>query len=374
MDELIRLRHELHRNPELSGKERATGKRIRFYLNRYRPDELFTGIAGEGMAAVFNAPEPGPTTLFRCDLDALPIHEAIRRPYSSTVPGVAHLCGHDGHMAMVSGLAESIKNNPLKKGRVILFYQPEEENGQGAEKSLNRLKELNLLPDYAFAIHNMPKYPLGSVVLPKNVFASASKGVIIKLIGKASHAAFPEMGINPALAISEIIQGLYGIANQKNFSDFVLLTIIHVRVGDIAFGTSPGFGEIMVTLRSVANDDMDTLYQKSVELARKIGTSHKLAVEISVADDFPATVCNPDVIETVRKIAIEQNRTIAELDKPNRWSEDFAHFTLTKPSVIFGLGIGEDKPELHSPEYDFPDEAIEHGVQILDAIINKYNR
>ncbi len=130
----------------------------------------------------------------------------------------------------------------------------------------------------------------------------------------------------------------------------------------------------MVTLRSVANDDMDTLYQKSVELARKIGTSHKLAVEISVADDFPATVCNPDVIETVRKIAIEQNRTIAELDKPNRWSEDFAHFTLTKPSVIFGLGIGEDKPELHSPEYDFPDEAIEHGVQILDAIINKYNR
>ena len=80
MEELVRLRQELHRYPELSGKERGTGKRIRFYLNRYRPSELFTAIGGEGMAAVYNAPEPGPTLLFRCDMDALPIDEAIRRP------------------------------------------------------------------------------------------------------------------------------------------------------------------------------------------------------------------------------------------------------------------------------------------------------
>ena len=70
MDELIRFRQELHRNPELSGNERATAKRIRFFLNRYRPKELITGIAGEGMAAVYHGSEPGPTVLFRCDLDA----------------------------------------------------------------------------------------------------------------------------------------------------------------------------------------------------------------------------------------------------------------------------------------------------------------
>lgn len=374
MDELIRLRQELHRNPELSGRERATGKRIRFYLNRYKPDELYTGIAGEGMAAVFNAPKPGPTLLFRCDLDALPIHEAIPRPYSSVVHGVAHACGHDGHMTIISGLASSIKDNPLKKGRVILFYQPEEENGRGAKKSIPKLKQLNLIPDYAFAIHNMPKYPLGSVILPNNVFASASKGVVIRLFGKESHAAYPETGINPALAISNIIQGLHNLANKHKFSDFVLLTIIHVRVGEVAFGTSPGYGEVMVTLRSVADSDMEVLYKKTVELAHTIGEDHNLAVEISITDNFPAAVCDRKLIKTVREVGIEQNRVTYDLDKPNRWSDDFAHFTLSGPSIIFGLGIGEDLPELHSPEYDFPDEAIEHGINILDAIITKHNR
>lgn len=374
MDELTRLRQELHRNPEVSGKERATAKRIRFYLNRYKPDELFTGIAGEGMAAVFNAPKPGPTTLFRCDMDALPIHEAISKPYSSTEPGVAHLCGHDGHMAIVSGLASSIRENPITKGKVILFYQPEEENGQGAEKSIHRLTELNLMPDYAFAIHNMPKYPLGSIVLPNNVFASASKGVILKLFGKESHAAYPEMGINPALAIASIIQGLHNLTNDNKFSDFVLLTIIHVRLGEVAFGTSPGYGEIMVTLRSVADSDMNVLYKKSVELVQEIGATHELTVEVSITDSFPAALCDSKMIEMVRGVGLEQNRLIFNLDKPNRWSEDFAHFTLKGPSVIFGLGIGENSAELHSPDYDFPDEAIEHGVNILDAIITKHNR
>jgi amidohydrolase len=290
MDELIRLRHELHRNPELSGKERATGKRIRFFLNKYKPSDLFTGIAGEGMAAVYYGSEPGPTVLFRCDLDGLPIHETTKKPYSSIVPGVSHSCGHDGHMAIVSGMAAVLHNNPIKKGKIILFYQPEEENGRGAQKSIKRLKELNLYPDYAFAIHNMPKYPLGSIVLANNTFASASKGLIIKLIGKASHAAYPEEGINPSMAASEIIKGLNELTKQKIFSDFVLLTIIHIKVGEVAFGTSPGYGEIMVTLRSFDNADMEILSQKAIELSRSIGTKFGLMVETAVTDNFPAAV------------------------------------------------------------------------------------
>lgn len=374
MEELIRLRHELHRNPELSGRERATGKRIRFYLNRYRPNELYTGIAGEGMAAVFNGTEPGPTILFRCDLDALPIHEAIRRPYSSLVQGVSHACGHDGHMAIVSGLANKLNNNPIKRGRAVLFYQPEEENGQGAKKSIQRLKELNLYPDYAFAIHNIPKYPMGSAILAKHTFSSASKGVVIKLIGKESHAAFPEKGINPSLATSEIIKGLYELSNSTIFKNFVLLTIIHVRIGEIAFGTSPGYAEIMVTLRAFDDQDMIVLHQKVIEICKGIGVNHSLAIETSTTDDFPSAVCAPDLTSVVESIAKSQNRQVFSLDQPNRWSEDFSHFTSNGPSVIFGLGVGEDVSDLHSPDYDFPDKAIEHGLNILDTIITHYLR
>ena len=374
MEELVRLRQELHRYPELSGKERGTGKRIRFYLNRYRPSELFTAIGGEGMAAVYNAPEPGPTLLFRCDMDALPIDEAIRRPYSSTNPGVAHVCGHDGHMAIVSGLASKITLNPIKRGRVILFYQPEEENGQGAQKSIKRLKELNINPDYTFAIHNMPKHPLGSIVLAKHTFSSASKGLIIRLIGKESHAAYPEKGLNPAMAISEIIKGLNQLPSSKGYSEYVLLTIIHVRIGEVAFGTSPGYGEIMVTLRSFADSDMNTLTQKAIDLARSIGTNHGLAVETAITDDFPSAVCDSELTAIVERIAKKQNRKAITLEKPNRWSEDFAHFTLRGPSIIFGLGVGVEVPELHSPDYDFPDEAIEHGIEMFDAIITHLSR
>lgn len=374
MEELIRFRQELHRNPELSGKERATAKRIRFFLNRYKPDELFTGIAGEGMAAVYNSSQAGPTLLFRCDMDALPIHETLNLPYRSAVPGVAHVCGHDGHMAIVSGLSMLVKENPIKRGRVILFYQPEEENGQGARKSISRLKELNLLPDYAFAIHNMPKYPMGSLVLGRKSFSAASKGLIIKLIGKNSHAAYPEHGINPSLAVSEIVQGLHKVQASKDFTDFILITIIHIRVGDVAFGTSPGYGEIMLTLRAFDDGDMKNLSQKAIDLARKSGHKHSLAVETSFTDDFPAAVCDQKLTKMVEEIATAQSKKVIYMETPNRWSEDFSHFTTTTPSLLFGLGVGEDMPELHSPEYNFPDQALEHGLTIFDAIIDRMLR
>ena len=374
MEELIRLRHELHRNPELSGQERATSKRLRFYLNKYRPQELFTNIAGAGMAAVYNSPEPGPTLLFRCDLDALPIHESVPKPHSSIVPGVSHACGHDGHMVMVSGLALLLTQNPIKKGRVILFYQPSEENGLGARKSIERLKELNIYPDYAFALHNMPKHPLGSLIVAKDTFTAASKGLIIKLTGKNSHAAYPENGISPALAISEITQQLYNITNKESFSDFVLLTIIHIRLGEVAFGTSPGYGEIMITLRAFTDKDMEILSKQAIEISKTVGTNHSLMVETEITDDFPAAVSDTNLTTLLLAIAKEQNRHTVLIKEPNRWSEDFANFTHEGPAILFGLGIGEDAPDLHSPDYDFPDEVIDHGLQVFDAIITHYLR
>ena len=230
MEELIRLRHELHRNPELSGQERATAKRLRFFLSRYRPDELYSNIAGEGMAAVFNGNEDGPTILFRCDMDALPIEEKNDVKYKSNVPGVSHVCGHDGHMAIVSGLAVKFSEQPIERGKIILLYQPSEENGEGAKNSIERLKELDLIPNYAIALHNLPKHPFGSVIMGKYTFSAASKGLIINLTGRNSHAAYPERGLNPSVAVAEIIQLLNGLKENVNFKDFVLIKIGRAHV------------------------------------------------------------------------------------------------------------------------------------------------
>ncbi|NOU17601.1 MAG: amidohydrolase [Bacteroidales bacterium] len=370
MDEIINLRHELHRNPELSGNEKLTAKRIVQFLSNYKPDELYTDIAGSGVAAVYNGKEVGATLLFRCDMDALPVEEHNALPYKSMNNGVSHQCGHDGHMAMVSGLAKRLHENPIGKGRVVLFYQPEEENGKGAKESINELRELGLLTDFAFAIHNMPKYPFGSIVLGKYTFSAASKGVIIKLTGKNAHAAYPESGINPSEAVAEIIQVLNGVKYIKLFSEYILATIVHVQVGDVAFGTSPGYAEVMVTLRAFDKDHMRKLSDYAVSSTQNIAAKHKLEVDIQFTDEFPAADCNPELSNIVEVIAKKQSREVIFINQPNRWSEDFAHFTSALPSIIFGLGVGENHPDLHTNSYDFPDEIIPYGVELMEGIIN----
>ncbi|NVO08678.1 MAG: amidohydrolase [Bacteroidales bacterium] len=370
MNEIINLRHELHRNPELSGNEKLTAKRIVRFLLNYKPDELYADIAGSGVAAVYKGKEAGPTLLFRCDMDALPIEEYSAKSYKSLNDGVSHLCGHDGHMAMVSALAKGLHENPIGKGRVILFYQPEEENGRGAKESIDQIEELGLLPDFAFAIHNMPQYPFGSIILGKYTFSAASKGMIIRLTGKNSHAAYPENGINPSAAVAEIIQILNGVKYIKFFREYILVTIIHVRVGDVAFGTSPGYAEIMATLRAFDEEHMQKLSNYAVSSTKTIADKHKLTVDIQFTDEFPAAECNPELTHTVETIAKQQERDVIFINQPNRWSEDFAHFTLALPSVIVGLGVGENHPDLHTNTYDFPDEVIPHGVALMEGIIN----
>lgn len=374
MKEIIQLRHDLHKHPELSGNEIRTAKQLLEFLSKYNPNKIITHIGGNGIAAVYKGREYGPTLLFRCDMDALPIQETSDLAYKSSTDGVAHLCGHDGHMAMISGLVKKLHDEPLMRGRVILFYQPEEENGKGAKNCVKELIKLGLTPDYAFAIHNMPKYPMGSVILGQYAFSAASKGMTIKLLGKNSHAAYPENGISPTLAIAEIIQSFSDAKEAQSFNDFVLLTIVHIRLGDVAFGTSPGQAEVMVTLRAFNNLAIKTLTEFAESTTKAIAEKYHLKIEIGFSDEFPATECSKEVTEKIKGVAVSQNRNVIILKQPNRWSEDFAHFTANFPSVIFGIGAGADHSDLHTNTYDFPDEILSIGIDFMDAIIREFQK
>ncbi|MDZ7764991.1 MAG: amidohydrolase [Melioribacteraceae bacterium] len=209
--ELTQLRKELHKHPELSGEESDTAGRIVEYAKRYDPDEIITSLGGNGVAIVFNGEEKGKTILIRCDLDALPIEEENDFDHKSIEKNVSHKCGHDGHMAIVSGLIPLLAENKIKKGKVVLLYQPAEEIGQGAEWVINDDKFKELIPDYAFALHNLPKFNTGQVVVREKGFAAASKGLIVRLKGKTAHAGHPERGITPSPAVAELIQQLTSI-------------------------------------------------------------------------------------------------------------------------------------------------------------------
>jgi len=372
MDELRLLRHELHKNPELSNQESGTALRLKFFLSRYHPDELIQNVGGEGLLAVYNGSEPGPTVLFRADMDALPINEINKIPYSSSKSGVGHMCGHDGHMTILSGLAVQMHQSPPKRGRVLLLFQPAEETGEGAARALADIIRQGYSPDYAFALHNMPRHPLGSLLLSREVFAAASKGLVIKLIGHSSHAAEPEKGLSPALAVARIIEGLIHLSKTApGFEDYLLLTVIYAKLGEIAFGTTPGYAEVMATLRSFKNEDMTLLTSLSEEIIMKVADEQHLQVDISYVEEFPAAVNSAEAIAFVEKSANQASIPIVELVKPNGWSEDFAHFCLHCKSAIFGLGSGVDHPELHRPNYDFPDEIIEPGVNLYVGIVRQ---
>lgn len=364
--DVVRFRKTLHRYPELSGQERQTAGWIKARLEKHSPDNIVEGIGGQSLAAVYDSGKPGPSLLLRADIDALPIQETNDFSHKSQHDGVSHKCGHDGHAAILTGVAAVVAKNRPKKGRLILLFQAEEETGQGAEKIIKDPRFQDILPDMVFSLHNLPGFKKHEIILREGTFASASKGVIIRLTGKSSHAAHPELGKSPGPMLPDLISGLLNIPNQKEaFKDFNLITIIHVRLGEVAFGTNPGEGVVMATLRSFSNADMMVMTRKLENLVSDLSQHYNITPEISYTEVFPATRNNPANCEIVRKAAEETGATVHTISEPFRWSEDFGHFAVHFPSVLFGVGAGRKHPSLHQNDYDFPDEIIPTAISMF---------
>lgn len=369
--ETIKLRQEIHKHPEVSNDEYNTSERIMAYVKRFNPDEIIK-LGETGVAFAFNGKEKGKTVVFRSELDALPIKEKSGVEYMSVNDHIAHSCGHDGHMAILTGLTQKVSENRPKRGRVVMLFQPAEEVEQGARDVVENPKFIEIKPDYMFALHNVPGFEKHKIVLKNGSFASASKGMTIKLIGKTAHAAEPQNGISPADAISEIIRSLHEIRDNKTlFKNFVLLTIIHIQLGEISFGTSPGYAELRLTLRAFENEDMEILTAKSERIIREIAKAEKLDCNISFSEIFPATVNNDACVKIVEQSAKQIDLDVQYIEKPFKWSEDFGYFTEKYKACYFGLGSGKNQPPLHNPDFDFPDEIIETGINLFYTIYKK---
>ncbi len=371
---IINLRRELHQNPELSGRESRTVTRIIDAIKPFQPDEIITGIGGHGVAFIFKGSNEGKTILYRAELDALPIQEENNFKYKSTEKNIAHLCGHDGHMAILVGLAQKLHFNRSIQGKIVLLFQPQEETGLGAKLVVHDRKFINIIkPDYVFSLHNLPGFPKNTIVVKDKTFSSASIGLSVKLFGKSSHAAEPENGISPVGAITNIISKIDGILNNKEFKEFVLATIVYVSVGEKRYGTSPEMGELAFTLRAFSNDDLDLLIDRIVRLVAETSQKEKLMYEISQVEGFLALENHTYSNTIIRKAAHNLSLPIHELDVPFKWSEDFSWFTKKYQGALFGLGSGETQAALHNPDYDFPDEIIVTGVNMFYEIYRSIN-
>lgn len=372
IEKLKGLRKELHKYPELSGQETETARRIKAFIEKHHNGKIIENIGGNGLAVVHEFSNTGPTIVIRCELDALPIHEVNTFEHRSLNPGIAHKCGHDGHMAIVAGLVFWLKEQDFKNGKVVLLFQPAEETGTGAPDVLKDNRFLELKPDYIYALHNVPRYPLHSIITLNENFSSTVQSVAIELKGKESHSAEPEQGVNPALCLAELIQKLDKLNhNDAAKVDFRLCVPIYSSMGVKSYGISAGFGEIHYTLRSKSNEKMELLKQDVERILLEVCPKYNLPYTTKWFDYFPAAVndavCNQAISETAKT----SNYDIISKSAPFKFGEDFGWFSEKYQTAMFGIGSGLDSPALHQANYDFPDEIIETGMAMFKGIIKR---
>ncbi len=366
------FRHDLHKSPEISGEEAETARKVEAALAATHPDRIVSGLGGHGLAAVFAGAADGPTVLIRAELDGLLIEEISDLPYRSSVPGKGHLCGHDGHMAILLSVATALGAQRPAKGRVVLLFQPAEENGAGAAAVLADPKFAEVRPDLSVSLHNFPGARRGHVLLREGPVNCASRGMKIVLDGKTSHASYPEDGIAPTFAMARLVAGLTGLASNGGLdADYALVTVTHARLGEPAFGISPGKAEIWATLRTLTDEKMEELVRRGEELVRAEAQAERLQVSISYEDVFRQCHNSPEAVAELRRALDDEgvSHDSAAGILPMKASEDFGLFRTVAPSAMFFLGAGERHPQLHNPDYDFPDELIEFGGRIFMRVV-----
>lgn len=373
-DLFIQFRHELHQFPEVSCQEVDTQKRIKRFVRQFNPTRI-TEVAQTGLLLQYGDDLAGPVTLIRADIDALPIQEINTFAYKSSIDGVSHKCGHDGHAAILARLASLLDRKPIAKGRVYLLFQPAEENGKGAEAVLNDsaftgVHPDRVHPDRTFALHNLPDYEEGVIVCKPGPFTASVLTLIATFDGKVSHSAEPEKGLNPAYTMADFLLKTRQIQNPDPGSDaFALITPIYTTMGEKSYGISAGYGEVHLTLRTRNAKRMEALTTQLQSLLAELSAESGLDIKTSYTEAFVANENNTQAFEQIKQSALTLGYAFVEKQEPFKWGEDFGLFTQHFTGAMFGIGNGEDSPALHNDDYDFNDNLIEPAARLFFELI-----
>lgn len=369
---ITELRHELHRHPEVSLEEKWTKRHLMefvrehttleitdcgkwFYARKRARTDTQTG------SRVPQAGSPEKAIAFRTDFDALPIPETIALTYASENPGVSHKCGHDGHSAVLAGLALELEKRDVSRD-VFLVFQHAEEIGAGAKECAEIIEREHIGEIYAF--HNLNGYPENMVVFRRGLTQPASEGLTILFHGKTSHASYPEEGANPSFSMADLIAFVRRLLEQPH-RGMVLCTVVHVLAGARDFGVSAGEGKISLTLRAEYEEEMREMETAIRCKAEELAQRDHLRVDFRISDYFPETRNSDRCLNRVIRAAGECGIVAMEMPKLWRASEDFGWYLKKCPGAIFYIGDGENYPALHTVKYDFNDRIMRSALRIF---------
>jgi amidohydrolase len=366
--QLIALRRDLHRNPELAFEEHATAARVAEELGRLGIAAR-TGVGRTGVVGMIEGGRPGPTLLIRADMDALPIHEQTGLPFASAQDGKMHACGHDLHTTTLIGAAAVLKRlAPSLAGRVMLVFQPAEEILEGAAAMIADGILDEAKPDYALGFHNWPYQPVGSIAYVNGACQAASDAFDIVFRGRSGHAAHPHQAIDPVAGAALFIGQLQTLVSREVNP----LSPAVVTVGHIQGGTVRNIIPDVVTLKGTVRT-LDAIARDAVEdgmrrLLAGIETGLRLPADFTYARKVPPLVNDAPLLD---RVVATMRRTFGEAavieGAASMGAEDFAYFADAMPAAHLRIGSGAPgrRDSLHNSEYQ-PDEAsLAIGVEAI---------
>jgi amidohydrolase len=385
LDELTRIRRDIHAHPEIRFEEHRTSQLVQDELARLGI-AFVAGLGGEtpghGTGVLAHLPatvdRPGPCVGLRADMDALPIAERTGKAWASTVPGKMHACGHDGHTTILLGAARVLAATEHRPNPVTFVFQPAEEGGGGGElmcrdACLTGGPNGDLGPGIArmYGLHGWPGLPFGVIGTRPGPLLAATDELHVTIRGHQAHAAYPHLGADPIVAGAHIVAAAQTLASRTvSPLDSIVVTFGTFHAGT-ATNVIPETAVLTGTLRTLRAETRTLAKARLTELvastARALGCEGVLEIE----EGYPVTLNDPAETDRVLATAREADfaRGAVVVPEPTMGGEDFAFYANRVPSCFYLLGLrpedADQMPQLHQPEFDFPDGAIAAGVEMM---------
>jgi hippurate hydrolase len=371
-EDIVSLRREIHREPELGFETKKTAEKVLNALEGL-PLEVETGVAESGIVATLKGEGDGPTVALRADMDALPIQEETDLPFASEEDGKMHACGHDGHTSMLVGAVRALSQDHLRErlnGSVKFIFQPAEEVGAGGRVMVEEGVAESV--SSIFALHLWPGLPFGKAATKAGPIMAAADAFEMRVKGKGGHGAMPHLTTDAVAIAAHIVTALQTLVSREvNPVEPAVLTVGEIEAG-LAFNIIPETARLGGTVRTLDADLREMMPKRMEELARGIARGMRGDAELDYHFRAPATRNDADAAEfalgVIGELFGEEN--VVEPTDSSMSAEDFAFFLEHVPGAFIWLGVG-DVSGMHTPKFAFDEEILPQGSALLAALALK---
>ena len=368
LPELTDWRRDLHRHPELMFDTHRTAGLVAERLRAFGCDEVVEGLGRTGVVGLIRGRGPGRVLALRADMDALPIREGTGVDYASQTPGVMHACGHDGHTAMLLGAARYLAETRNFNGSVLVVFQPAEEGGGGGREMIADGILDRFGVDEVYGLHNWPGIPLGQFAIRPGPFFAATDQFQIVLTGHGGHAAKPQETVDPTVMGAQLVLALQTVASRNaDPTAQMVVSVTSFETASTAFNVIPPFVTLKGTVRTMDAGHRDLAERRIREISEGVALTFGGRAELRYMRGYPVMTNHAAQTEFAAEVARAVAGHCAEAPLV-MGGEDFSYFLNERPGAYILLGNGDSAP-VHSPGYNFNDEAIPAGCSWWAGIV-----